>query len=160
MTARRKKLSPRRRRYARARARGETLAKAAKAAGYNSKRASLGVTGSEIEKDPRVAAEIQRLIQKAMPTDEMLALRAAQARGILPTKTTVDLGDGTRVECDRGDALSDLMRAAGLFKEPHVGPTGGPIVHEHRFADMTDDELKRRLAEKAAEAGVRVGRDA
>lgn len=75
----RKPLSPRRRRYARARAAGKTMAEAAKAAGYTGRRAEQRVTGSEIERDPQVKALISDLIEQAMPVQELLERIADQA---------------------------------------------------------------------------------
>jgi phage terminase small subunit len=145
-----KGLSPRKRRYARARARGESLRMAAQTAGATSRRARAGVTGSEWERDPAVVAEIQRLIEAEMTTTEMLARRAAQARGVLPTKTTIETPEGVRAEFDRGEALDSLMKAAGLFKDsaPRAADAGpGALSIEHRVAGMSDAELKAFLVD-------------
>lgn len=148
-------ITPEQRRYAIARARGQTIREAGKTAGLKGNRAAKGVTQAAWEKDPRVQMLIAEEVRRSMDEGEVLNILAAQARGDAPTK--IIRGDRARTEYDTHSAATAVARCLGLFKEAHVGPgADGALVHEHRFGELTDEQLKARLAAKAAEAGLQV----
>lgn len=144
---------PRKRRYAIARAHGDSMRDAGKKAGLKGSRAAKGVTQVAWEKDPRVQMMIAEEIRRDMDEGEVRSILAAQARGEVPTK--VIRGDRSRAEYDTLTATITIARCLGMLKESLVGAgAGGALVHEHRFGDLTDDQLRERLAQKATEAGL------
>src|SRR5262245_764116 len=92
------RLDPRKRRYAKARARGQTIRQAAKTAGLKGSRAAKCVTQAAWEKDPQVQMLIAEEIRRDMDEGELRSILAAQARGQVPTK--VVRGDRARTEYD------------------------------------------------------------
>lgn len=111
-----RKLSPRKRRYAIARGRGLSQAAAAAAAGYKGKRAKANVTGSELERDPRVIELMRLEVSRDMDEKTTRDLLAAMARGEVPTKV-VRAPDGPRVEHDTHAAATSVARIQGQFKD-------------------------------------------
>jgi hypothetical protein len=146
-------LNARGKRYAIARGRGLSQRKAAKVAGFNSKRAAQGVTGNELDKDPRVQKLMQLEISRDMDAKTTRDLLAGQARGEVPTKI-IRGTDGIRVEHDTHAALQSVARIQGQFKD-HTRIDFGADP-ESAFAEVrallrelgvecTDDEIKAAL---------------
>lgn len=57
-------------------------------------------------------------------------------------------------------ALAVKTLRKGVYSERHElgGPDGGPITHEHKFSELTDDELQRNLAALGRSALAASGR--
>lgn len=108
----------RREKYARARGRGASRSKAAAAAGFTSKRAKRGITGYDLERDPRVRQLMHDEMSKDMSETEVKNRLAAQARGEIPTKVVVG-PEGPRAEFDSHAAGVAITRVLGLNKETH-----------------------------------------
>lgn len=124
------RLSPTKKRYAKARAAGASRPAAAVAAGLVSVRAKKGVTGLEWEKDPRMLAAIEYYTEQApMKPVELNNRLASKIRSVRPNEMG---GDHLR-------AAEILSRNLGLQKQAveHSGPEGGPIP----FADVSDEKL-------------------
>ena len=146
-----KKLSPRKAKYAKLRGKGLTQQEAARRAGYSSQRARH-VTGSELERDPRVRKLMADEMDKDLSTDELVNRIAGQARGEIPTKVVT--GTGARVEYETLAAEAQAARIKGLYKDTLSGPDGAPISLE--ITGLTVEELEARLREKLALAGTKV----
>lgn len=156
--------------------------RAAKAAGYSEH--SAYSIGSENLRIPEIKAEIdRRLDEKTMSTEEALARLTEQGRGAhtryITPYGTVDIDGlkeaglghlikgvkqspyGAVVEFyDAQAAIDKLLRVRGAYVERHelTGSNGGPITHEHKFSELTDDELQRNLAALGRSALAASGR--
>lgn len=146
--------------------------RAARVAGYKIPRQS----GTENLANPVIKAEInQRIQEKHMQADEVLALLAQQARGaaqdFIEIKGTLPFMNWEKLEAagglklikkikydsegrpevefyDAQSALNLIGKHLGLFvdRQEVTGKDGGPI--EHRITgleDMADDDLKRLI---------------
>jgi phage terminase small subunit len=133
--------NPKHRRYAKERARGRTQREAAKRAGYKGRHP----IGNDLETDPATLMAIGEELRKAMGEEEARNLRAAQARGHAPTKVVHVDEQGNRIEYDTADALEDVLRMHGLFKDRQIltGPDDGPIVTKAEVAFYLPDNGRR-----------------
>jgi hypothetical protein len=121
-----RRLSTRKRRAAKAVGQGESYRQAGKKAGLTSKRALAGVTVAEWMKDPNFVAEVNKEAEKNMSGPEWEARNALMARGELPTRYEWD-GQGHLIRAigEAGDAMERQAKALGKYKdgaEPPVPP--------------------------------------
>jgi hypothetical protein len=152
-------ITPQKRRAAKALGLGKSNGEAAAAAGLKGKRNTNGrsILISEWKKDPEFRALIDRYAEEAMSGPEWEARNAAQARMAIPVRVVTDAeGRVLQAVYESDRAMDRQGRALGKLRDIVGGPGGGPIQHEHRFAEMTDEELRAFAAKKAAEAGLQV----
>lgn len=117
--AKRRRMSVRKRKAAKALGQGATFAGAAKKAGINSRRAARSVTIAEWMRDPDFVKLVCDEAEKAMSGTEWEARNALMARGQIPTRYEWDgLGCLTRAVCDAGEAMDRHGKALGKYKDP------------------------------------------
>lgn len=132
------RLSPTKRRYAKARGNGASMRAACAAAGLKSARAKEGVTGAEWEKDPAMQAAIDFYREQIpMQPVELNNRLAAKVRAVPAREMGIH-------ELRAAELLSKNL---GLQKQSfeHSGPEGAPL-----FADTPDEKLAA-LAQAAVE---------
>lgn len=143
-------ITPQKRRAAKALGLGKSNGEAAKAAGLKGKRNTQGrsILISEWKRDPAFVALVERYAEEAMSGPEWEARNAKIARYELPSEIVTD-GEGriTQMRFNPDRAHDRIGRALGKLRDIVGGPGGGPIQHEHRFAEMTDEQVEQSAAE-------------
>lgn len=152
------RLAARHHKAAKALGQGATLRDAAAKAGLKGNRARKGVTIAEWLRRQDFRELVQKYATEAMSGDEWEAINAQVARFARPERVIAD-GDGNVVQVVYANerALDRQGRALGKFKDFVGSGPDGAILHDHRFAELTDEQLEARLAEKLAGLQVRNG---
>lgn len=152
-------MTTQKRKAAKAVGQGKSYREAAKVAGLTGRRNLQGVTVAEWMRQPEFRALVEKYAEEAMSGQEWEARNAKIARYELPSEIVTDgQGHVVQMRFNPDRAHDRIGRALGKLRDIVGGPGGGPIQHEHRFADMTDEELQAFAAKKAAEVGLQVRR--